>query len=150
VIDVCIESAFADSCRNLISQHRPDIEDSEIEHKGPRHGICHAASVTLILEKGSEAVECLDHCGSRSNQRFLTGPRADEAKRLLAGLYDKATLEARPFSLAVPVRIEEGGLFAGLHPELDYIVDLHGALQCIEGDGISLASSSFEAPKRAP
>ena len=45
----------------------------------------------------------------------------------LAGLDDEAALEARPFGLPVPVRIEEGGLLAGLHPELDHIADLHAA-----------------------
>lgn len=119
-----------------------EIEDSEIENHGPRNGICDAAAFALILEHGPEAVECLDHRGACRNQCVLTGPRADEAERLLAGLYDEATLEARPFGLAVPVRIKEGGLFAGLHPELDDIVDLHDALQNAEESRTYLALST--------
>lgn len=110
------------------------METSEIENDGPRHGIGDATAFALILEDGPEAVECLDHRGACRNQCVLTGPRADETERLLAGLYDEAALKARPFGLAVPVRIKEGGLFAGLHLELDDIVDLHDALQKCVGE----------------
>jgi hypothetical protein len=48
---------------------------------------------------------------------------------LVTGLYDEASLETWPFGFAISVRIEEGGLLAELHLELNDIADLHDTLR---------------------
>jgi hypothetical protein len=105
---------------------------------GPDTGVGDPKAAPEVLKGVAEGVERRNHLRPSPRKGLGVGPLGDDAIAVIIRLDDVGVLEARPILMNARMRVEEGLISAGLHPEpatLKAVIALSALLTFVPGFG---------------